>query len=169
MLYMCNARCYPPISPPNTHTHTLYLSHTHAKIYLHSASPPGLSVQSRLLTKGKKKKQQKAAELGPENQTRAHVPVSMTNCTLEGESGDEKLRSIWNRYRKKLCELITAVAPGVVYEKYQLSLKEMKYKTLLMNLNGLPFPLKGMDDKVWRKMGDSIKPCDKFSRLLYPC
>lgn len=51
-------------------------------------------------------------------------------------------------HRKKLCELITAVAPGVVYEKYQLSLKEMKYKTLLMNLNGLPFPLKGMDDKV---------------------
>lgn len=36
----------------------------------------------------------------------------------------------------------------MVYEKYQLSLTEMKYMTYLMNLNGLPFPLKGMDDKV---------------------
>lgn len=70
------------------------------------------------------------------------TPVSVTNRTLEGEYGvkavlDMKLSIV------KSAKLIMAVAPGVAYEKYQLSLKEMKYKTLLMNLNGLPFPLKG--------------------------
>lgn len=64
----------------------------------------------------------------------------MTKWTLEGECGDESCAQYGTDYREKLHKLITAVAPGVVYEKYQLPLKEMKYKTLLMNPNGLPFP-----------------------------
>lgn len=64
----------------------------------------------------------------------------MTKWTLEGECGDESCAQYGTDYREKLQKLITAVAPGVVYEKYQLPLKEMKYKTLLMNPNGLPFP-----------------------------
>lgn len=148
MLYARKARRYLPRHLSVSHTHGY--THTH---YLHSASPPGWSVQSRLLTK--EQKQQKA-ELGPETKwmharTHTHAPVSMTNCTLEGEWENESSAQYKTDCGGKLGEPIKAAAPGVVcVGKYPLSLKEMKYKTLLMNLNGAPFPLKGwgMDDKV---------------------
>lgn len=71
----------------------------------------------------------------------------MTNCPLEGGTGNESCTQYDTDYHPNIPKLITAVAPGVLYDKNLLSLKGMKYKTLLMNLNGLPFTLKGMDDQ----------------------
>lgn len=128
ILYVFSARCYIPplcISPP--------LSHTHIN-YLHSASPPDWSVRSRLLAK-EKETTRKGRGI---RDTAKHIYSPL----LAWQSEPLKVNVGMNGtdYREKLHKLITAVAPGVVYEKYQLPLKEMKYKTLLMNPNGLPFP-----------------------------
>lgn len=133
ILYVFSARCYIPpslyLTPSVTHTYKL--------------PPQRLSswLERAIETSGKgKRNSKKRQRYQGYSQTHILSPVSMTKWTLEGECGDESCAQYGTDYREKLHKLITAVAPGVVYEKYQLPLKEMKYKTLLMNPNGLPFP-----------------------------